>query len=65
MEVLIAGPLLASVSGTHDGVNGDISPQAIPDGFSFVGLQWAAQYTVIGGGHADLSTAVTGVVGCP
>jgi len=64
-EILVAGPLYATLSGTHDGVTGDIAPQAIPGVFTLVGLAWAAQYMVIGGGYADLSQAVSGVVGCP
>ena len=63
-EVLIAGPFLATIPGSHDGVTGDIAPQQIPANGSLVGLSWAAQYTVAGGGFADLSQAVLGVVGC-
>ena len=64
-EVLITGPLYGTFSGTHNGTAGDIAPQSIPDDLALVGLTWAAQYTVIGGGFADLSQAVVGVVGCP
>lgn len=64
-EVLVAGPLYGTFSGTHNGTAGDIAPQAIPDDLSLVGLTWAAQYTVSGGGFADLSQAVAGVIGCP
>ncbi|MEQ1895301.1 MAG: calcium-binding protein [Planctomycetota bacterium] len=64
-EVLITGPLYGTFSGTHNGVTGDIAPQAIPNDLALVGLTWAAQYTVSGGGFADLSQAVVGVVGCP
>jgi len=63
-EVLIAGPLLAALAGSHNGVSGDVPPQAIPNQLSLVGGAWAAQYTVIGGGFGDLSQAVFGVVGC-
>ena len=64
-EILIAGPQLAALTGSHDGVTGDIPPQMIPDLLSLVGTTWAAQYTVVGGGFGDLSQAVSGVVGCP
>ena len=63
-EVLIAGQLLARIAGSHNGATGDIAPQQIPANASLVGLSWAAQYTVAGGGFADLSQAVLGVVGC-
>jgi len=64
-EALVAGPLLARLIGSHDGVSGDIPLQLVPDQFFLAGMAWAAQYTVIGGGFADLSKAVSGVVGCP
>jgi Tol biopolymer transport system component len=64
-EVLVTGPLLATIPGSHNGTSGDVPPQLIPDQLSFVGLPWAAQYTVVGGGFADLSQAVFGIVGCP
>jgi Tol biopolymer transport system component len=64
-EVLIAGQFLATLAGSHDGMSGDIPPQTIPAQLSLVGTDWAAQYTVVGGGFADLSQAVYGVVGCP
>lgn len=64
-ENLIVGALLATIPGTHDGVTGGIAPQFIPDDLSLVGLPWAAQYTVIGGGFGDFSQAVFGVLGCP
>jgi hypothetical protein len=64
-EVLVAGPLLATLSGVHDGASGDIAPQTIPDQFAMLGLTWAAQYTVAGGGFVDLSSAAAGMVGCP
>ncbi len=63
-EILVTGPLLAALTGSHDGVTGDIPPQTIPDQLSLVGTAWAAQYTVVGGGFGDLSQAVSGVVGC-
>jgi len=64
-EVLVAGPFLTTIPGSHNGVSGDIPPQSIPDRLSLVGTPWAAQYTVVGGGFADLSQAAYGVVGCP
>jgi hypothetical protein len=64
-EVLVAGPVLAILSGSHDGSTGDIAPQEIPAGdFSLVGVSFAAQYVVLGGGFADYSQAVAGVIGC-
>jgi len=64
-EVLVAGPVLAILSGAHDGSTGDIPPQAIPAGdSSLVGVSFAAQYVVLGGGFADYSQAVTGTIGC-
>jgi len=65
-ENLIIGPYLAQISGSHDGASGDVPPQAIPNDVSLVGFPWAAQYIVVGGGFADLSQAVQGVVDrCP
>jgi len=64
-EPLISGPLLFSASGSHDGVTGDVSTLIVVPKLSLVGLSWAAQYTVLGGGHADLSQAVYGTIGCP
>jgi len=63
-EVLIAGQFLATLAGSHDGVSGDVPPQTVPNRVSLVGVDWAAQYTVVGGGFGDLSQAVFGVVGC-
>jgi hypothetical protein len=53
-----------TIPGFHDGVSGDVPSQMIPDRISLVGVPWAAQYTVLGGGFADLSQAVFGIVGC-
>jgi len=64
-EVLVAGPFLAMLAGSHNGVSGDVPPQTIPNRLSLVGVPWAVQYTVVGGGFGDLSQAVFGVVGCP
>ncbi|MSR61048.1 MAG: hypothetical protein EXS08_01190 [Planctomycetes bacterium] len=66
LPIWIAGPLLAGITGVHDRVKGDISPQLIPAQPALVGLPWAAQYVVIGGGHADLSQAAFGIfASCP
>src|SRR5262249_42072688 len=65
-EVLVSGPLLAAVSGTHNGAAGDIPLQTVPNQVSLVGLPWAAQYTVSGGGFVDFSRAVRGIIAsCP
>jgi hypothetical protein len=63
-EILIAGQFLASIAGSHDGSTGDIPPQIIPDDVSLMGVPWAAQYAVLGGGFGDYSQAVSGSVGC-
>jgi hypothetical protein len=64
-EVLISGPLLATVAGTHDGTNGSFTTVDVPGSLALVCQDWAAQATVLGGGFADLSTAAVGVVGTP
>ncbi len=64
-EFLIGGPFLARIAGTHDGATGGIPVQTIPNLPALVGVSWAAQYVVVGGGFGDLSQAVFGVVGCP
>ncbi len=65
-EILVSGAFLATASGSHDGTTGDIAPLLIPSSSSLVGISWAAQYTVVGGGFADLSQAAFGVIGsCP
>jgi len=63
-EVLIAGQTLAKITGSHNGITGGIAPQLVPADNSLVGLTWAAQYAVFGGGFGDLSQAVYGIVGC-
>ncbi len=63
-EVLIAGPSLATIAGSHDGATGDIAPLFIPYSTALLGVSWAAQYLVVGGGFGDLSQAVHGVIGC-
>ncbi|MEQ1892095.1 MAG: hypothetical protein ABL998_06095 [Planctomycetota bacterium] len=62
-EFLLAGSLMAKVGGTHDGTTGDIPPQLIPSDPALLGLSWAAQYIVAGGGHGDYSQAALGIVG--
>jgi hypothetical protein len=65
-EFLISGPLLATVPSVRAGFRGDIPPQPVPNQPALLGLGWAAQYTVAGGGFVDLSEAVYGVViSCP
>jgi len=65
-ELLVAGQLLGSFAGTHNGSTGNIPAQAIPNQVALLGLSWAAQYVVLGGGFADLSQAVFGrVTSCP
>jgi hypothetical protein len=63
VENLITGSLLAVLTGSHNGSTGGISPLLVPNDACFVGLGWAAQYTVVGGGFGDLSRAVFGVIG--
>src|SRR5262249_38699550 len=63
-EVLISGPSLARITGSHKGILGHLAPQRFPADFTLAGLSWAAQYTVVGGGFGDFSQAVFGTVGC-
>ena len=51
------------ISGSHNGTSGGIATFPIPGDPCFVGQAWSAQYTVLGGGFADLSRAVHGVIG--
>jgi len=60
-RVLIAGPLLAQLAGTHDGSTGAVSV-AVPLQLGFCGVGFAAQATTFGGSVA-LSSAVAGTVG--
>jgi N-acetylneuraminic acid mutarotase len=60
-RVLIAGPLLASISGTHNGTTGSVTVP-LPCDVALLGRRWAAQATIFGGG-AKLSSAVEGTVG--
>jgi len=63
-EILVGGPILSTFGGNHNGSTGGIAPQTVPLDGALVGLNWAAQYTVVGGGFADLSKAVFGTIGC-
>lgn len=60
-ELLIGGPLLATFQTTHDGTTAQFAVHIHCDP-SIIGMSWAAQATVAGGGRVDLSTALTGVV---
>jgi hypothetical protein len=63
-ELLIAGPLGLSWTDVHDGATADHEPDfPVPNDPALVGLPWAAQGTVVGGGRADLTTARCGVIG--
>jgi hypothetical protein len=62
-EVLIGGPALATIVGSHNGFSGGFPPQPIPFNPALLCANWACQATVVGGGFADLSTAVAGSVG--
>ncbi len=64
-EFLVAGPSLTRITGSHNGTTGGIATLIVPSSTSLVGVSWAAQYLVIGGGFGDLSQAVHGVIGCP
>jgi hypothetical protein len=64
-EVLISGPLLAAVAGTHDGSTGGFPTVEVPGSLALVCQEWAAQATVLGGGFGDLSRALIGTVGTP
>jgi hypothetical protein len=62
-EVLTSGTLLHSVTGFHNGFTAVVPSQNIPNGVEFVGLTWACQATVVGGGLCDASSALLGVIG--
>jgi hypothetical protein len=64
-ELLVAGATLANVVGSHNGTTGNVPPQPIPAQVSLLGVRWAAQYIVAGGGFVDLSRAVRGAIGRP
>jgi len=61
-EVLIIGPLLGSVNGVHNGVSCAFSVP-VPCNLALIGVPWAAQATVAGGGTVDLSTCIHGIIG--
>jgi len=61
-ELLIIGPLLGSVNGVHNGVSCSFSVP-VPCNLALIGVPWAAQATVAGGGTADLSTCIYGMIG--
>ena len=61
-ELLIIGPLLGSVNGVHNGVSCSFSVP-VPCNLALIGVPWAAQATVAGGGSADLSTCIHGIIG--
>ncbi len=60
-RVLIAGPLLAQLPGSHDGTSGTIT-SAVPLDFAFCNLHIAAQCRTSSGGFL-LSSAVEGTIG--
>jgi hypothetical protein len=60
-RVLIAGALLATISGTHNGTTGSVTAP-IPLSFAFCGFHFAAQCCATGGG-LKLSSAVEGTIG--
>ncbi len=60
-RVLIAGPFLASLPGSHNGTTGSVG-QDVPLDITFCSLHFAAQARVAGGG-IRLSSGVEGTVG--
>ena len=63
LEILTSGPLALTLADAHNGTVTSYNPFAVPCDITLVGLPWAAQGTVVGGGRADLSRARCGVVG--
>jgi hypothetical protein len=63
IEGLISGALVLALGDAHDGSTTSYSPFAVPCDLTLVGIPWAAQGTVLGGGRADLTSARCGVVG--
>jgi len=61
-RVLISGPLLATYSGTHNGISGALVEPKIPLSFGLLCVHWAAQAQG-GGGGIRLSSAVDGTIG--
>jgi len=62
-EVLVTGPFLATLVGAHNGATGNVAFQSIPKRLSLLCQAFATQYTVVGGGFADLSRAGVGTTG--
>lgn len=60
-RVLVAGPFLTSLPGSHNGTTGVVG-QDVPLDISFCGVHFAAQARVAGGG-IKLSSAVEGTTG--
>ena len=64
VQVLTMGPLLLVIADAHVGGFAGYEPDfPVPCDVSLVGLPWAAQGTVAGGGSIDLTNARCGVVG--
>ena len=63
IEILTNGTLALTLADAHNGTITSYNPFAVPCDITLVGLPWAAQGTVVGGGRADLSRARCGVVG--
>ena len=62
-EVLVTGPFLSTIVGAHNGATGNVPVQNIPKRLSLLCQAFATQYTVVGGGFADLSRAGVGTTG--
>jgi len=62
-EVLVTGPFLSTLVGSHNGATGNVPTQNIPKRLSLLCQAFATQYTVVGGGFADLSKAGVGTTG--
>ena len=63
VEILTTGLLALTLADPHNGTATSYAPFPVPADISLVGLPWAAQGTVVGGGRVDLTTARCGVVG--
>lgn len=65
IEVLVSGALGLRLVATHgpQGTTSAFAAFLVPHEGNLIGVHWAAQATVIGGGFADLSTARCGSVG--
>jgi len=62
-EFLIGGTVYAKYTGSNNGITGNITTGPVPTSCSLLGLPWAAQATIVGGGFGDLTNAVHGVIG--